>query len=662
MENKKFRQLLGRFLIGLIGTVVIIISVFWDSEMFSFKNNNNEITAQKDFYTYINKEFIENHNLESDEEYWSLMITETSDKIDENVKEIIKDIVEEKEKYPTNSVEYKICQLYDSVINQKSDLSLISNYIEIIDSSNNINELMNNIVKTNNELSLGILINPLIQKDYKDNTKIIVNINPFCFDYGTIYSDYYTNPLYSSYTATYIEYDRKILKLYGYTDDEAKESIKKISKFYTEIANSSMKMEELAEVQNSYNIVTKEELKDIYNNINIDVFLKEYDKNYNISIVDIKQAKAINDYLIESNLETLKEYAKLQILQNCGIYASEEYYNLMNEFNARLSGTEITTDTVEDYAIELIRYYFDTEISKEYINRNINKDSTIYFENMINEIINQYKIRIEDNLWLTETTKQKALKKLDNMTVNVGYPQQWCVYANEYKLNDNLLKNIINMDKVIYDYQSQVIESNQDIWLMSVLDVNAYYNPQDNSINFPIALLECELYNEENSYYENLGSLGMVIAHEITHAFDNNGALFDEKGNMNDWWTEDDYNNFEKLQEDVINYYNEYKVNGKQTVGENIADLGAVSCIIDIAKSKGATQDELKQLFEAYASIWASKSTDEYARMLLMNDTHSPDKIRVNAVLSSIDEFYEVYNITEETEMYKNKNDRLKVW
>ena len=159
----------------------------------------------------------------------------------------------------------------------------------------------------------------------------------------------------------------------------------------------------------------------------------------------------------------------------------------------------------------------------------------------------------------------------------------------------------------------------------------------------------------------------MIIAHEITHAFDNNGALFDEKGNMNNWWKDEDYSNFENLQNDVIEYYNGYKiegksVNGKQTVSENIADLGAVSCIVDVAKQKGATNENLKELFEAYSNIWASEATEEYLKTLMIMDTHSPNKIRVNAVLSSIDEFYEVYEIDEDSEMYVIPEERIKVW
>jgi len=663
-KNNEKMSIKQHILLAIPLIIIIIFTYMYDNSM---TIEEEKIGINNDFYTSVNENIINNNELESDKEYWSLMFTETQDTIDDKVDGIVKEIISKKDTYEINSTEYKICKLYESIINQENDLSRIDTYIKNIDNSNNINELMNNIAKINNELSVGIFINPALQEDYKDNTKTIINIAPFSFDYGNSYSDYYTNPLYSSYIALYIEYDREIFKLYGYSDEDARESVRKISRFYTEIANNSKSMEELAEVQSYYNIVEDKELKEIFNNININVFLNKYGNNYDISIVDKEQAKALNNLLVEGNLDTLKECAKLQLLQTYAPYADIKYYNLMNELNAELTGTEITKDTIEDYAVDVVATYFDSEITQIYVSKYAKEESIKSFESIINDIIKQYKIKIQNNSWLSPTTKQKALLKLENMKVNVGYPENWENYSKDYIITNNLLDNIINMNNVMLDYSNNAIKNNESFWMMSALTVNAYYNPQDNSINFPIALLEYELYDIENSYYKNLGSLGSIIAHEITHAFDNNGALFDEKGNLNDWWTEQDYKKFEELQEQVINYYNQYKVNGKsvngkQTVSENIADLGAVSCIVDIAKSKGASDEDLKELFTAYANVWASKSTEEYTKLLLIMDTHSPDKVRVNAVLSSIDEFYRLYNIIEDDQMYKSKDERINVW
>lgn len=652
--------------IYIVGCLIISLMCAFGSGLINkiFEKAENKSSIKDDFYVNINNDIIENHQLESDKEYWSLLFTETQDNVDDKVKGIVKEIISKKGTYQVGTDEYKICKLYESIVNQENSTKKLDTYIESIDNSKSIDELMNNLARIDKELSLGIFINSALQNDYKDNTQTIVAVAPFSFDYGNIYSDYYTNPLYSSYVATYIEFDREIFKIYGYNDEEAKESVRKISRFYTEIAKNSKPMEELTEVQSFYNIVTKNELKDIFSNINIDKFI-DYNNQYNISIVDEKQARSLNSYLTMENLETLKECIKLQILQNYGKYADIEYYNLMNELEAKLTGTDITKDTIEDYAADVIALYFDSEISQEYIKKYANDNSINEFKQIINDIIAEYKIKIRNNDWLSEKTKQKALLKLENMKVNVGYPDKWEDSSQKYNLNDNLLDNIINMNRVNVEFANNSIINKEKYWIMSSLTVNAYYNPQDNSINFPIALLDYELYNESNSYYQNLGSFGSIIAHEITHAFDNNGALFDENGNINNWWQEEDYKKFEQLQKDAIDYYNEYKVNGKavngkQTVGENIADLGGVSCIVDIAKRKGAKKEDLKEMFTSYANIWASKSTEEYTKLLLIMDTHSPDKVRVNAVLSSIDEFYDTFDIKENDGMFKEK--RLKVW
>ena len=660
MKDKKLNV---KNLISTISVILVVLSFFITSI-----GEKDNINYGLDYYDAVNKEIIESAELEDDEMYWSLLFTEVQDKIDENVDNIVKDIVSKKDTYEVGSVESKMCVLYDSVINSKEDIKKVDTYINRIDSSNSINSLLSNINNINNELSTSLLFSVGIEDDLKDNKKTMLVIAPFVFDFGNIYSDYYTNPLYSSYVSMYIKYDREILKLYGYTDEEAKDTVRNISKFYSKIAEKSKTMEELTNVEKMYNIVKIDKVKSIYSNVNLNMFIDKYSGVYDtVCLMDEEQAKLYNEMLINENLETLKEIAKLQLLQNVAPYADTRYYELMNKMNAEMSGTEISTDTKEDYAIDVVASYFDSEITQEYIKLYGKTDEIYEFKNIIEDIIKEYKNKINNNTWLSETTKNKALLKLDNMKVNIGYPEKFEDFSKDYKLTGDLFDNVVNMDKVIVKFTEDAVKNKEKYWLMSALDVNAYYNAQENSINFPIALLEYDLCDEDSSYYEKLGSFGMIIAHEITHAFDDTGALFDENGNLNNWWTEKDFEEFEKLQNKVIAYYDEYlyenkKVNGTNTVGENIADLGAVSCIIDVAKNKGATDEELKEMLVAFANIWASKSTDEYVSMLINMDTHAPDKVRVNAVLSSIEEFYRLYNIEESDEMYKLKEDRIKVW
>ena len=262
MKANKIKNTNDKKLIYAIGIVLLLVVL--SINIFSGKEND-ELKVGQDYYEYANKNILDNKDLKDDEAYWSLLATETQDKIDDKVLKIVNKAKNENE---------NIGKLHNSVINQKNDLSIIDTYIQKIDNSKNIKEFLNNVLKINDDLSMGLLVNYTIESDYKNNEESIVNIYPFIFDFGTMYSDYYTNPIYSNYIGTYIKYDREILKLYGYSEEQAKETIRKISRFYMEIANNSKSMDEINEVTEIYNIQTSEAIDEIYTNIDIDKFLK----------------------------------------------------------------------------------------------------------------------------------------------------------------------------------------------------------------------------------------------------------------------------------------------------------------------------------------------------------------------------------------------------
>ena len=180
---------------------VFILLILLITIIFSSKQNEDKINVGQDYYESINKEIINKNELESDEQYWSIFVTETQEKVDDKVSNIVKELKNNNE---------NMNKLYNSVINQKNDLSILDSYIEKIDNSSNINQLINNIIKINNELSMGLIINYMLETDFKNHEEVIVNIYPFVFDFGNTYADYYSNPLYSSYASTFIKYDREI--------------------------------------------------------------------------------------------------------------------------------------------------------------------------------------------------------------------------------------------------------------------------------------------------------------------------------------------------------------------------------------------------------------------------------------------------------------------
>lgn len=263
---------------------------------------------------------------------------------------------------------------------------------------------------------------------------------------------------------------------------------------------------------------------------------------------------------------------------------------------------------------------------------------------------------------MSEATKEEAKNKLDKLNVRVGHPDTWPQDRYELVLDAPedggiYIENYLKAAKasVDYDFATKDEPTDRTLWPDTPQTVNAYYDSQTNSITILAGILQDPFYNPEASPEENLGGIGTVIGHEITHAFDTSGSQFDENGNLRDWWTAEDKERFQELAGNVISYYdgmevNGRTVNGQQTVTENIADLGGVSCVTEIAGSEGY---DLKKVYESYANIWASKEREEYSAMLIAIDTHSPAKIRINAVLSAQPEFRSLYGIEEGDGMYQ---------
>ena len=616
---------------------------------------SNNISLKDDYYDYINKKDIESTKLK-DDEYVKSTFTIAQDKTDKQANNIIKELIKD-----NNDMSI----IYNNLLNIKDNINTIKPYLNKIDSSDNIKEYINNDIEIENELNIDIFTNITIDKDFKDTSKNIIYLQPITYDFGTN-SDYYTNPDYMSYKAIIKQYGLKVLKEYGYDTKKARSISTNITNMYTNIASNSKLSKDLEDITNYYNIITIEDLQRIYPHIDINNYLKNKNipNNTKISIIDINNYKQINKYLTNDNLPILKESLKLKILENYAPYLSNKYASIVYELNDKISG--ITNNkSKEDRALDTTKAIFTNNLDKYYQDKYLTKEKYNYIKSLITNIKDFYYKDINSLSWLSSKTKKQARKKLKHLTVNIGN-NDYIITNYNLDTNSNIIDNIITISNIKKKQEIEQLTNNKNVSKISQTTVNAYYNPSDNSINFPTASLN--LIDTNNNYYQNLGSIGMIIAHEITHAFDSNGSKFDELGNMNNWWTTEDRNNFNRLKKKVINYYNKYEVleethiNGKKTVDENIADLGAISCITNLALSNKATSKDLKDMYKSLAKLWFEKSNKEYQKLLLLEDSHSPAKYRVNAPLSSTDEFYKVYKINMFNKMYIPKNKRIKIW
>lgn len=635
-----FKKINKKTIILIIVLLLIIITLLI---------NNKTID---NYYNYINQ-----NEIEKKEPEWSYI----QDKTDEINKEI-KQIIDNKITNPITQEEQNIQKLYNEYqnIENNNTINILKQYINKIQNTTNINEFISSAITIEKELNINIFTSKTIMKDFKDE-KNILYLTTVPMDYGFT-QNYYTNENLNTIRQYFKLYNNKLLKEYGYTTGEALDITNQIDKFYETISKSSISESTLLNTEKYYNVVDKQYLQKIYSKINIDYYFKELGLSEidTFSLVDEDNYKKINELLTDENLKLWQNIVTLKILQTYSEYTNKNYNNIINNLKEKIYNTK-----EEDCKYELIKTTYPNEISKIYTENNLTNTNKQIIEEITNEILKEYNEMIKNSSLMDTQSKEKALNKLNNISINIGtkYVKD---YSSYYKYNQNitLIENIININNTIN--KKQIEQLNKTTFYPSLPDymVNAYYNITDNSINILSGLTTIL----EQNRYENLGKIGTIIAHEISHAFDNNGSKFDEKGQLNNWYTEKDTLKYKEIQNQIIDYYNQYEIikeitnDGSKTIGENIADIAAMECITNILTKENTTKENAKTTFESYAKLWSNNysKTNKVSQSLI--DTHSPNEIRVNAVLSSNNYFYKIYNIKEKDVMYKDKQKRVKIW
>lgn len=609
------------------------------------------------YYEYINKETIKDK-----EDGWSY-IDDINKEISNDANNIVKEIINN----PTTSEEKNIKEFYNEYLNiefrNKNGLKDLELYIDKINKTTNINDFITEAIKLEKELSIELLMSKSIMKDFKTG-KNILYITPILMDYGYS-SDYYSNETLTTVKNNFKLYNNKLLREYGYTAGEALDITNQIDDFYTNLANNSLKQDDLLNTEKYYNIIDKSALSKIYTNLDINKYFNELglSKIDKLSLVDEKSYQELNKYLTNSNLSLWKNIATIKILQTYAEYTTENYETIFTKLNKNLLGKEYTR---EETAYDLIKQIYPNEISKNYNKKYLSDDTKNYISNLTNEIIKEYEDMINTS-WMDNETKSKAVTKLNNIKINIGtnYIKDFSSYY-DFDSNISLVKNIISLNKVVRAASYEMLDTTTTTNALPDYTFNAYYDVTSNSIN--ILTGGTKVIKDINNKYENIGSIGFIIAHEISHAFDNNGSKFDENGFLSNWYTPSSQEKYQEIQNKVIDYYNNYEIihnisnNGTRTVGENIADLGAMECITNILIKNNTNKKDYQTTYESFAKVWANNYSKSTKVLQSLIDTHSPNEIRVNGVLSSTKKFYETYKIDSKDLMYIEPEKRVNIW
>ena len=465
---------------------------------------------------------------------------------------------------------------------------------------------------------------------------------------------------------------QKALEMLGYSEKNSKRIVKEALEFDEIIAKYSLSNEEMSESKNLVHPKTAEEINAYSGSFKLYDVIKGI-MGRDLETINVPNTKYFENYskiVNQDNFSKIKSWILVQEAMAASNSLTEDYRLNFQSISMAIMGTQKPVskeDTVYQMSVNLFSDVMSVYYGRKYFGEEAKTDVT----GMIDKIKNVYRGRLQQNDWLTEGTRNKAIEKLDKMKVFVGYQEDVNPGTKELHLDPNksffeLSEDIAQFGKrYTIDHFDEPIDKNK--WSGSAFDINAYYNPESNSINFPAGILQAPFYDKNQSAEKNYGGIGVVIGHEITHAFDSNGADYDENGDMHNWWTKADTKAFDKrikAFEDQWNGLEIYgtKVNGKLTVTENVADAGGLSSTLQVLKTD-MTKPNLKDYFENYADIWKQKASLQYNKYTMVQDVHAPNELRVNQQLKNLPEFYETYpQIKEGDDMYLAPSKRISLW
>ena len=624
-----------------------------------------------DFYAAVNKDALNSLEIKPGRTAAGTLY-DLSDESDEKVGEIIKEIISKPHEKGTK--EQKIADVYNNFLDMearnKAGITPIKKYLDLISQAQTTEDLLNAQSVVLDEISSLLYMGFNLTIDYKDSTKYMLYFGTIAPDMS---KDFYKDGTEAQKTS-YLKYIKTLFTLSGESDKDAGNMAVQCYEFEKMLADKMMNPEDYSNVDKMYNLFTMDEIKEMFPNVNMDKVFEEskLKKEDKIAVADVGLVKEFARLFNDDNIDSLKAYGKCLLLKAYKGAFNREFSDAVNTFNQEFMGVE-GNYTDEELAAGQVQSMMREYIGEMYAERYFSEKAKEDVEKMVQDIISVYRERLSNNDWMSEETKEKAINKLNNIKVKIGYPDTWETELDEVEIRSvkeggSYFENIINKAKVSRQkmIELQGTEVDKTEWIMYPFTVNACYSPTSNDITFPAAILQPPMYDVNASYEQNLGGIGYIIAHEITHAFDNNGAKFDENGNAADWWTKEDYTAFQNLCDKMVKFYDGQEavagipMNGTLTLSENVADQGALACITEIASK--LKNPDYKTLYRSMAECWASTMSREMSQYFASVDVHSADKIRVNRVVVNQDEFYDAFGITETDGMYVKPEDRVVIW
>ena len=583
------------------------------------------------------------------------------------------------------SVEQKISDLYkmglDSVRLNKEGLSVLEGDLAAIEAVSESKSLIETVAKMH--ASMG---NPLfglyVTSDLMNSSVNALYISQSGLGMGN--RDYYLDEEHAAKREGYVAYLEKVFTLAEQAEPRA--AAEAVMAFETVMAKRFRSNVELRDIAKSYNPMSKADFVARYNNIDWEAYrttlgLGEFDR---IIVEQPEVIELVNELVKSTPLSTLKSYLKAHLLQSAAGYAGDELYAATFDFFSRqMTGVEEMKPRWKR-AMGVPNSILSEAVGEIYVSKYFPKEDKERMTVLVKNLQTALGQHIDALEWMSDATKAKAQEKLSTFTVKIGYPDKWKDYSSleidptlSYWENNKRASAWYTADNLSKLGQ----EVDRDEWFMSPQTVNAYYNPTTNEICFPAAILQPPFYNSAADDAVNYGAIGVVIGHEMTHGFDDQGRNFDKDGNMINWWTDEDAAAFQAKSQILVEQFNQIEVlpatadspavmaDGALSLGENIADQGGLRVAYTALKNAlgettpapidGFTAEQ--RFYLAYAALWGQNIRDAEKARLTKVDVHSLGENRVNATLKNLQSFYDAFSITE-GKMFLEEEKRVVIW
>lgn len=647
---------------------------------FDFGNLDTSVRPQDDFYRFSNGTWIDNNPIPSDRPRWGTFM-ELHERNLERLHGILSDIAEDEE-VPTGSNEQKLRDFWNEFMDTDKRNRLgtqpIQKELDDIDQIANLDDAQG-VIAHLGRLGIGTFWGFEVDVDDKAPTNNIIFLKQGGMGLPT--RDYYFDEQFEEVRTKYLNYVQEILQLLGYSKRRARSAALAVMRIEEQLAQHAMRPQEMRDVDNVYNKLGREQLAELASGIDWARYFDAMNASGEEEFI-VKQPeffRNLNTLLCSTSIKELKQYLLFRMVSAFANQLSDDFDNARFNFYSKvLSGTE-EMPPLWKRGVELVTSDLDHAISPLYTARYFDEGAKQVMGHLVANLKHVFRERIRKLSWMSGATKQRAIEKLENFDVMVGYPdERHSMEALSIGRNSHL-ENFLNVSRFNVDYMLGKLGNPVDRreWAMPAPTVNAYIRHELNHLVFPAGILQPPFFNPEADDAFNYGGIGAVIGHEMSHGFDDRGRKYDASGRLNDWWEAQDAEEFNALARLIVEQFSGYTilgdlhVNGELTQGENIGDLGGLCIALDAYMDTLSESERKKKIngftpvqrfFLGWAQIWRSNIKEELARQFINRDPHSPNVWRTNGPFTNMDAFHEAFGTKPGDELYKEPEERIVIW